>query len=60
MFKKLTWEKLQTLLPLLNTKKLEIESGLRQGKIRDVKHGKSKLREDELEAIRLTLKKYFS
>ena len=60
MPKKLTWEKLETLLPLLNTKRLEIETGLRAGRIRDVKHGKSRLSEEELEVIRTTLRKHFT
>ncbi len=59
MSKKLTWEKLETLLPLLNTKRLEIETGLRAGRIRDVKHGKSSLSEKELETIKSTLRKRF-
>ncbi len=60
MSKKLTWEKLETLLPLLNTKRLEVEVGIRAGRIRDVKHGKSRLSEEELETIRVTLRKYFT
>jgi hypothetical protein len=55
MSKKITWEWLEPRLDAVNVTWLEIGSGLRPKRLNDVKRGKSKLSEDELERIRITL-----
>lgn len=52
---KLTWEKLETLLPLLKPETLEQAAGLRRKKIYDVKYGRASMTEEELEKIRCVL-----
>ena len=59
MPKKLTWEALKDMLPLLNARELERQTGLRSRRIADCKDGKSTLSEDELETIRKQLRKTF-
>ena len=50
--KKLTWDRLAKMLPLLNARELERRTGLRSRRIADCKDGKSSLSEKELESIR--------
>lgn len=52
---KLTNQSLVARMPLLNSKELERRAGLKNGRLTDVKRGKSKLREDELEIIKSIL-----
>ena len=52
---KLTWERLQEILPLLNARALERESGLGVRKIRNCLEGKSTMKEEDLERVRKVL-----
>lgn len=53
--RKLTWHKLQNILPALNARWLEDASGLRKGRIYDCTAGRSTLNAEELERIRQAL-----
>ena len=50
--KKLTWERLVEILPLLNQHEIEQQCGLRKGRLYDCRAGRSTLSPDELEIIR--------
>jgi hypothetical protein len=55
MPKKITWDWLEPRLPALNAKWLESQCGMYRGKINDVKRGKVKLTETELQAVKKAL-----
>jgi len=59
MPKQLKWEHLKGMLPLLNAREMERQSGLRSRRIADVKDGKSTLTQEELEKIRQTISQFF-
>lgn len=51
MPKKITWNWLEARLDALNAKWLETQCGMYRGKLNDVKRGKTKLTEEELQAV---------
>ena len=56
MPKKITWNRLESRLPALNAKWLEAQCGMYRGKLNDVKRGKTTLTEEELQAVKKTLR----
>lgn len=59
MPKKLTWDWLESRLPALNAKWLEAECGMYRGKLNDVKRGKVKLTDDELQIVKAAIRIHF-
>jgi hypothetical protein len=56
MPKQLKWNWLESRLLALNAQWLEAECGMYRGKLNDVKRGKTKLTDEELQAVKKTLR----